>query len=125
MTAFLSVPFWALGASGVAACTQAPGAPAPSSAAAAAAAVSPSAVPAALRGCAVDVDCVAVPRVGCCHNGWKEAVATSQKDAYERSFTCPDPNPLCAMYLVMDARTPACDSTLRQCVLVAPADGGP
>src|SRR5579864_6672409 len=31
--------------------------------------------PAQFRGCALDTDCIAVDRIGCCHNGWQEAVA--------------------------------------------------
>jgi hypothetical protein len=74
--------------------------------------------PARFRGCSADADCVAVPRVGCCHNGWKEAVAASQRDAYAASFVCPDPHPVCAMYLIRDAREPQCDSATRLCSMV-------
>jgi hypothetical protein len=75
--------------------------------------------PARFRACAADRDCVAVPRVGCCHNGWKEAVAEAQKDAYAASFVCPDPHPVCAMYLVRDAREPQCDRATRLCKMIA------
>ncbi len=73
------------------------------------------------RACAVDADCIAVDRVGCCHNGWKEAVAVTQKDAYAASFTCPDPHPICAMYIVRDMRQPRCDAATHLCTLVPPA----
>jgi hypothetical protein len=76
--------------------------------------------PARYRACGADTDCVAAPRVGCCHNGWNEAVAASQKDAYEASFLCPDAHPICAMFIVRDARVPACDPTSHLCVLVSP-----
>jgi hypothetical protein len=70
------------------------------------------------RACAADTDCVAVPRVGCCHNGWNEAVAVSQKDAYAASFVCPEAHPICAMFLVRDRRTPRCNAGTHLCELV-------
>jgi hypothetical protein len=73
--------------------------------------------PARFRACSADADCIAVPRVGCCHNGWKEAVAASQKDPYAASFVCPDPHPVCAMYLIRDAREAKCDPTTRLCTM--------
>ncbi|MDP9149985.1 MAG: hypothetical protein M3O36_08615 [Myxococcota bacterium] len=73
---------------------------------------------AAFRSCTADDDCVAVDRVGCCHNGWKVAVASSQRGAYLRSFTCPDPHPICAMYIVRDQRVPRCDIATKRCALV-------
>jgi hypothetical protein len=76
-------------------------------------------VPAQFRACAVDTDCVAVPRVGCCHNGWNEAVAASQKDAYAASFVCPQAHPICAMFLVRDTRSPRCNTGTHLCELVA------
>jgi hypothetical protein len=76
-------------------------------------------VPAKFRACSADADCVAVPRVGCCHNGWKEAVAAAQKDAYAASFVCPDAHPICPMFIVRDARVPRCDSTAQLCTLVS------
>jgi hypothetical protein len=74
--------------------------------------------PARFRACSVDADCVAVPRVGCCHNGWNEAVAASQKDAYKASFVCPDAHPVCAMFIVRDTRAPQCDPAAHLCTLV-------
>lgn len=74
--------------------------------------------PARFRACGADADCVAVPRAGCCHNGWKEAVAASQKDAYATSFVCPDPHPVCAMYLIRDAREARCDRATRLCTMI-------
>jgi len=75
--------------------------------------------PARFRACHADADCVAVPRVGCCHNGWNEAVAASQKGAYQASFVCPDPHPICAMFIVRDTRQPRCDPAAHLCTLVA------
>jgi hypothetical protein len=76
-------------------------------------------VPAKFRACGADADCVAVPRVGCCHNGWNEAIAVTQKDAYAASFVCPDAHPICPMFIVRDARVPRCDSAAHLCTLVS------
>ncbi len=73
--------------------------------------------PARFRACSVDADCVAVPRVGCCHNGWNEAIATSQKAAYAGSFVCPEAHPICAMFIVRDTRAPQCDPAAHLCTL--------
>jgi hypothetical protein len=70
----------------------------------------------------MDSDCVAVARVGCCDNGWKEAVATSQKDAYAASFKCPDPHPICPMYKAQDARVALCENTSQLCTMEKPED---
>ncbi len=75
--------------------------------------------PVRFRACNVDADCAAVPRVGCCHNGWNEAVAVSQRDAYAASFVCPEAHPICAMFIVRDARVPRCDAATHLCALVA------
>jgi hypothetical protein len=65
---------------------------------------------------------VSVEKVGCCHNGWKEAVATSQKDAYTKSFTCPQAHPMCPMYIVQDSRVPLCDNATHLCTMTKPED---
>lgn len=70
------------------------------------------------RACQQDGDCTAVPRVGCCNNGWLEAVNIGQKDAYAKSFTCPTPRPMCPMYMVHDTRTPRCDPGTHLCTMV-------
>jgi hypothetical protein len=75
--------------------------------------------PARFRACAADMDCIAVPRVGCCHNGWNEAVAASQKDAYAASFVCPEAHPICAMLIVRDTRRALCDAATRLCTMTA------
>src|SRR5580692_5151485 len=62
-------------------------------------------IAAQFRSCNADADCVAVPRAGCCHNGWKEAVNVSQKDAYEQANACTrTQRPICPMYMVRDVR---------------------
>jgi hypothetical protein len=73
---------------------------------------------AAFQACQSDSDCVAVPRVGCCYNGWKEAVNSAQKDAYAASFTCPRRHP-CPMYIIRDTRVPRCDTGTHLCQMVA------
>lgn len=70
------------------------------------------------RVCHADAECVAVARVGCCHNGWMEAVSASQKDAYAQSFVCPQPRPMCPMYIVRDARAAKCDLASHLCTMV-------
>jgi hypothetical protein len=73
------------------------------------------------RACQKDADCVAVQRAGCCHNGWKEAVAASQRDAYEKANACTImPHPVCPMYIVRDTRIAKCDAQSKLCVLVQP-----
>jgi len=73
------------------------------------------------RPCHADAECIAVPRAGCCHNGWLEAVAATQKDAYAKANACTmTTRPVCPMYIVRDARVPKCDAPSHLCVLVQP-----
>lgn len=72
------------------------------------------------RGCRADEDCVAVPVVGCCHNGWKTGVSRAMEDAYARSFVCPTERPICPKYLVRDTRVPRCNASTQLCELVSP-----
>jgi hypothetical protein len=74
--------------------------------------------PAQFRACMADADCVVVPRVGCCHNGWNEAVAASQRGAYAASFHCPNTHPMCAMFIVRDSRVARCDAQSHLCTMV-------
>lgn len=76
----------------------------------------------AFQACSVDADCVAVPRVGCCHNGWNEAVNAQQTDAYAASFTCADTHTICPMYRISDKRTPECSNVTHLCEMVKPED---
>lgn len=69
------------------------------------------------RWCLSNDDCVAVPVVGCCHNGWKTSVNRDEEDAYEHSFVCPQERPLCPLYLVVDRRVPECDAATHLCEL--------
>ena len=78
-------------------------------------------VGAQLRACKGDADCVAVPREGCCHNGWKEAVAVSQADAYRKANACTKSSrPICPMYIARDLRVARCDPQTRLCTLTQP-----
>lgn len=70
------------------------------------------------RVCAADDDCVAVPRVGCCHNGWKTSVSRCEQDAYAHSFVCAQARPVCPLYLVVDRRVPQCNPSSHLCELV-------
>jgi hypothetical protein len=76
------------------------------------------------RSCRTDDDCIAVPVVGCCHNGWKTSVSREEEDDYERSFRCPSERPICPMYLVKDTRVPECNPATSLCELVPVGDIG-
>ena len=71
------------------------------------------------QACAMDSDCVSVARVGCCNNGYREAVNAAQVDAYKRSFTCPPPRPMCPMFMINDNRDAECNNGTHLCELVA------
>jgi hypothetical protein len=71
------------------------------------------------RACQSDADCVAVPRAGCCDNGWHEAVAVTEKDAYAKANACTKPHP-CPMYRVRETRVAKCDATTKLCTMVQP-----
>jgi hypothetical protein len=80
-----------------------------------------SAVAPQYRACQSDGDCITVPRAGCCNNGWKEAVAASQKDAYQQAYGCKSARrPICPMYMVKDTHIAKCDAQAHLCVLVQP-----
>ncbi len=73
------------------------------------------------RSCNADPDCVAVPRAGCCRNGWNEAVNASQKDAYEQAYACTrTPRPICPMFMVRDTRVARCNAQSHLCEMVKP-----
>ena len=69
--------------------------------------------------CAADIDCIAVPKVGCCSNGYKEAVNKESATAYAQSFTCPTPNQMCPHYILNDTRVPECNGGTHKCEMVA------
>ncbi len=73
-----------------------------------------------LTGCAVDSDCVAVPRGGCCNNGYLEAVNKGQTKAYANATKCTtSPHPMCPMFLVHDTRVAQCDTGANVCKMFA------
>jgi hypothetical protein len=77
-------------------------------------------VDAQYRACQADADCIAVPRSGCCHNGWMEAIAATQKDAYEKAYACKQAHVICPMFIVRDVRVPRCDAQTHLCKMVQP-----
>jgi hypothetical protein len=81
-----------------------------------------------LYACALDHDCVAVPKVGCCVDGFLEAVNASYAKAYAASFACPDSGAPCPQGRVNDNRTPLCSDVTRHCEMVTVSEiacGGP
>jgi hypothetical protein len=78
----------------------------------------PREAPERFRSCRTDDDCVVVPVVGCCHNGWKTSVNREREDEYQHSFQCPTESPICPKYLVIDTRVPECDQGTHICELV-------
>jgi hypothetical protein len=70
----------------------------------------------AIQACKADSDCVAVDKVGCCPNGWKEAVNKHHVAAYEHSFKCPQAHPVCPLYVINDTRNVECVSD--KCAMV-------
>jgi hypothetical protein len=72
------------------------------------------------RACQSDADCVAVPRAGCCDNGWKEAVAASQTDAYAQANACTRQRPMCPMFKVRDRRVAYCEPQTHLCSMKQP-----
>jgi hypothetical protein len=80
------------------------------------------------RSCLTNDDCVAVPVVGCCHNGWMTSVSREMVQDYADSFRCPNERPLCPLYLVRDMRVPECNLGAGVCEMVASegsaCDGG-
>jgi hypothetical protein len=77
-------------------------------------------VGAQFRACTTDTDCIAGPRAGCCNNGWKEAVAASQKDAYAQANACTRQRPMCPMYKVRDRRVVYCEPQTHLCSMKQP-----
>lgn len=76
-----------------------------------------------IQACSVDADCTAVPRGGCCSNGWMEAVNKHHVVAYEHATACKlNPPPMCPMYMVHDTRVPECNTSTKKCEMVAPED---
>ncbi len=71
--------------------------------------------------CKVDADCVAVPKAGCCDNGWFDAVNAAQVDAYESLYACSDAAPVCSHVYVQDKRIAECSNTSRKCEMIDPS----
>lgn len=69
--------------------------------------------------CQSDSDCIAVPKAGCCNNGYKEAVSKVDLDAYKAAHACKEERPMCAQFIIDDRRVARC-STAKKCELVNP-----
>jgi hypothetical protein len=70
--------------------------------------------------CRVDTDCIAVPREGCCNNGYKDAVNREKLAEYRAANACRLKNTICPQFRIEDARVPQCDFASHQCVMVEP-----
>jgi hypothetical protein len=70
--------------------------------------------------CTADADCTAVAKVGCCQNGFLEAVNTQSANAYRASFVCGQKRPICPMYRIADKRLPVCGATSHKCEMLQP-----
>ena len=76
-----------------------------------------------ITSCSVDADCVAVPRGGCCSNGYNEAVNKHHTKAYENASKCKlFPHPMCPMFMIHDTRVAECNTGTKQCQMIAIAD---
>jgi hypothetical protein len=83
-------------------------------------ATAPTGVGDQFRACQSDADCVAVPRAGCCDNGWKDAIAASQTDAYAQANACTRQRPICPMFKVRDRRVAYCEAQTHLCSMKQP-----
>ena len=70
--------------------------------------------------CNADTDCVAVPREGCCHNGYKDAVNKSKIGSYRAANHCKLTNPMCTQMIVDDRRVAQCNGVSHQCEMIEP-----
>ena len=68
--------------------------------------------------CSEDSDCIAVPKAGCCNNGYKEAVNKDRVDSYRAANTCKIAHPMCAQFIVEDKRVAQCNRTSHRCEMV-------
>jgi hypothetical protein len=72
--------------------------------------------------CAVDSDCVAVAKAGCCHNGYLDAIGAGQAESYDALYECAESNPICAQFQVVDTRVAICDRAAHHCAMIEPTD---
>ena len=70
--------------------------------------------------CTGDSDCIAVPKAGCCNNGYRAAVNKNKVEEYRAANTCKLDHPICAQFIVTDRRIPKCNRTSHQCEMVQP-----
>lgn len=69
--------------------------------------------------CSANSDCVAVPKAGCCNNGYKEAVNRNFIEQYKAANACKEQGVMCAQYLVNDTRIARCDTQAKKCEMTA------
>ena len=72
--------------------------------------------------CKLDGDCVAVPKAGCCDNGYLQAVRADRVDDYKVLYACSDSAPVCSHLYVQDTRVAECSNSTHKCEMIAPAD---
>jgi hypothetical protein len=70
--------------------------------------------------CQADRDCVAVPKAGCCHNGYLEAINANQVELYNLIHACADSDAICPALQVHDTRVARCAPASHQCELRNP-----
>jgi hypothetical protein len=71
--------------------------------------------------CKLDTDCIAVPKAGCCDNGWREAVNKNEVESYASLYACTEVSPLCSHLQVHDTRIAVCGNATQKCELIDPA----
>lgn len=81
-----------------------------------------SAVPEYLA-CSANSDCVAVPKAGCCNNGYKAAVNRNFVEQYKAANACKEQGVRCAQFLVNDTRVASCNTEAKQCEMIAAPAG--
>lgn len=70
--------------------------------------------------CTVDSDCVAVPKAGCCNNGYKDAVNKDKIEAYRAANACKLRSVMCPQFIIEDKRIAGCNRQSHQCEMVEP-----
>ena len=70
--------------------------------------------------CAMDSDCVAVPKATCCPNGYLEAVNKQSVEAYRSSVVCERRHRVCPQFRVLDRRQALCGNESHKCEMTQP-----
>jgi hypothetical protein len=72
--------------------------------------------------CSRDSDCIAVPRGGCCQDGWKEAVNKNKVIQYTNQFDDLVCTAFCPAIVIRDDRAALCNSDKGRCEMVENRD---